>query len=49
MPPQKNKSQFLLNIQRLLGEGMCTATYKYALLLALLICPWNWGMTRVKH
>jgi len=27
--------QFLLRVQRLLNEGLFTATYKYALLLAL--------------
>lgn len=36
MPPSAEyQVQFLLRIQRLLGEGLFTATYKYALLLAL--------------
>ena len=36
MPPSADEQiQFLLRIQRLLGEGLFSATYKYALLLAL--------------
>ena len=36
MPPSAEEQvQFLLRIQRLLGEGLFTATYKYALLMAL--------------
>lgn len=36
MPPTAEEQvQFLLRVQRLLGEGLFTATYKYALLLAL--------------
>jgi hypothetical protein len=36
MPPSgEEQVQFLLRIQRLLGEGLFTATYKYALLMAL--------------
>jgi hypothetical protein len=31
----KEKVEFLLNLQRLLGEGSFVATYKYALLMAL--------------
>jgi len=31
----EDQVRFVLNIQRLLGEGLFTATYKYALLLAL--------------
>ena len=34
-PSPQDQVQFLLNIQRLLAEGQFTATYKYALLLAL--------------
>jgi len=35
VPTADEQVQFLLKIQRLLGEGLFTATYKYALLLAL--------------
>jgi 5-methylcytosine-specific restriction endonuclease McrA len=35
LPSPQDQVQFLLNIQRLLTEGQFTATYKYALLLAL--------------
>lgn len=36
MPPSAEEQvQFLLRVQRLLGEGLFTATYKYALLMAL--------------
>lgn len=36
MPPSPEEQvQFLLKIQRLLGEGLFSATYKYALLMAL--------------
>ena len=36
MPPSpEDQVQFLLKIQRLLGEGLFSATYKYALLMAL--------------
>jgi hypothetical protein len=36
MPPSPEEQvQFLLKIQRLLGEGQYSATYKYALLMAL--------------
>ncbi len=35
LPLPQEQVQFLLNIQRLLTEGQFTATYKYALLLAL--------------
>ena len=31
----ESQVQFLLQIQRLLGEGLFTATYKFALLMAL--------------
>ena len=34
-PPPQAQLDFLQNLQRLLGEGTFTATYKYALLLAL--------------
>lgn len=34
-PSPEEQIQFLLRVQRLLGEGLFTATYKYALLLAL--------------
>src|SRR5690349_1406859 len=34
-PTHEAQVQFLLRIQRLLNEGAFTATYKYALLLAL--------------
>lgn len=35
VPTAEEQVRFLLSIQRLLGEGLFTATYKYALLLAL--------------
>jgi 5-methylcytosine-specific restriction endonuclease McrA len=36
MPPSPEEQvQFLLRVQRLLGEGLLTATYKYALLMAM--------------
>ena len=36
MPPSPEEQvQFLLKVQRLLGEGLFSATYKYALLMAL--------------
>jgi hypothetical protein len=36
MPPEPEAQiRFLVNLQRLLGEGQFVATYKYALLLAL--------------
>jgi len=35
VPSDQDQVRFLLNVQRLLGEGQFTATYKYALLLAL--------------
>ena len=35
MPSPEDQVQFLLKIQRLLGEGLFSATYKYALLMAL--------------
>jgi hypothetical protein len=36
MPPTpREQIQFLTNLQRLLAEGQFTATYKYALLMAL--------------
>jgi hypothetical protein len=35
VPTAEEQVRFLLNIQRLLGEGLFTATYKYALLMAL--------------
>jgi len=35
MPSPQDQVHFLLNIQRLLMEDQFTATYKYALLLAL--------------
>jgi hypothetical protein len=34
-PPAADQIRFLTNIQRLLSEGLFTATYKYALLSAL--------------
>ena len=34
-PSPEEQVQFLLRVQRLLDEGLFTATYKYALLLAL--------------
>jgi 5-methylcytosine-specific restriction endonuclease McrA len=34
-PPPQEQIQFLTNLQRLLAEGQFTATYKYALLMAL--------------
>jgi HNH endonuclease len=34
-PSAEEQVQFLLRVQRLLGEGLFTATYKYALLMAL--------------
>ena len=34
-PSSEDQVQFLLKLQRLLGEGLFTATYKYALLMAL--------------
>jgi len=33
--PESDQIQFLLNVQRLLAEGQFTATYKFALLMAL--------------
>ena len=33
--PESEQIRFLLNVQRLLGEGQFTATYKFALLMAL--------------
>jgi hypothetical protein len=35
VPSAEEQVQFLLRLQRLLGEGLFTATYKYALLMAL--------------
>ena len=35
VPTAEDQVRFLLNVQRLLGEGLFTATCKYALLLAL--------------
>lgn len=35
VPSAEAQVRFLLNVQRLLGEGLFTATYKYALLMAL--------------
>lgn len=35
LPSPQDQVRFLLNVQRLLSEGMFTATYKYALLLAV--------------
>ncbi len=32
---EKERIQFIVNIQRLLDEGLFTASYKFALLLAL--------------
>ena len=38
MPPTSDEQiQFMVNIQRLLDEGLFTASYKFALLLALRI------------
>ena len=34
-PTAEEQLKFLMNVQRLLAEGQFTATYKYALLLAL--------------
>ena len=34
-PAPDEQVRFLLNVQRLLNEGVFTATYKYAMLLAL--------------
>src|SRR5690349_5032431 len=34
-PTPEEQIQFLTNLQRILSEGLFTATYKYALLLAL--------------
>jgi hypothetical protein len=34
-PPPKEQIRFLTNVQRLLAEGLFTATYKYALIAAL--------------
>jgi hypothetical protein len=33
--PETEQIRFLLNLQRLLTDGQFTATYKYALLMAL--------------
>jgi len=35
VPTAEEQVQFLLRVQRLLGEGLFSATYKYALLMAL--------------
>jgi hypothetical protein len=35
VPTSEEQVQFLLRVQRLLGEGLFSATYKYALLMAL--------------
>jgi len=35
VPSPEDQVQFLLKIQRLLGEGLFSATYKYALLMAM--------------
>ena len=35
VPTAEEQVQFLLRVQRLLGEGLFSATYKYALLMAI--------------
>jgi hypothetical protein len=53
LPSPEDQVQFLLNIQRLLTEGQFTATYKYALLLALAVRPEPecdiGGLIKTKH
>jgi hypothetical protein len=57
MPPNSDAQiQFMVNIQRLLDEGLFTASYKFALLLALADLSieqgddsgghWNWPRTQ---
>ena len=43
-PTSDEQIQFLVNIQRLLGEGQFVAPYKFAMLLALPISPWKMGV-----
>jgi hypothetical protein len=49
VPTAEDQVRFLLNIQRLLLEGLFTATYKYALLLALGDLSVELGMGPVKR
>lgn len=48
-PTPEDQVEFLQNLQRLLSEGLFTATYKYALLLALADIAVEKAMIRVTH
>jgi hypothetical protein len=43
-PAPADQIRFLTNLQRLLAEGLFTATYKYALIAALADLSSNWVM-----